>query len=288
MVDSNDSLLLGSTIGKYLFKYQIGKGATAEIWKCEDVNNSLVVAKFVSRGKPYFKELAEYTRKEYEFYKQIEHPSLPKVYEIYENTRGFFMFMEYLNGANLVDAFQQNVAQYSPFLSRYILKMINVLDYIHKLKVIHCDIKPENFVVDLKGNLWLIDFSLMRRDRFSLTNLFVKAKIEGTPEYMSPEQIMGSSITRLSDYYSLGLVFYFLCTGKKAFESSTAEEALKKNLYEEPRELTKISSDLCCPTMGSLIKKLTMKKPQDRIKSLAEVKLMFLKTRLGKQEALIL
>lgn len=283
MVDSSDSLLLGSTLGKYSFKYRIGNGATSEIWKCEEIGKGPVAAKFISRTRPYYKELVEYTKGEYDFYRSVNHASLPKAYDVFENSRGYFMIMDLIDGLNLLQAFQVNRAQYQPLLPVYVKKIIEVMDYVHKQKVIHCDIKPENFMVDLKGNVWLIDFSLLKKPGFSFSQLFSKPKIEGTPEYMSPEQIRGKSITYLSDFYSLGLVLYFLYTGKKAFEGESPEAILNKNLHDTPIDPYKLNPDICCTLMNSIIKQLIAKKPQERIQSLVEVQFMFRKTRLASQ-----
>lgn len=281
MAEIGDSFLLGSTLGKYTFRYKIGTGATSEIWKCEELGRGPVAAKFISRQRPFFKEIAQYTKGEYEFYKSVNHPSLPKAFDIFENPKGFFMIMELFDGPNLLQAFQVHRVQYQPLIPQYVKKMIEVLDFVHKNKIIHCDIKPENFLVDLKGNLKLIDFSIMKRERFSLFEKFVKQKIEGTPEYMSPEQIKGKAITFLSDYYSLGLVFYFLYTGKRAFEGETTEIILNKNLKNSPIDVIHINPNLCCNLMNSIINQLIEKNAQKRIQSLTELLFLYRKTKLA-------
>lgn len=281
MADIGDSHLLGSTLGKYSFKYKVGTGATSEIWKCEELGRGPVAVKFINRQKPFYKEIAQYTKGEFEFYKNASHISLPKAFDIFENTRGFFMSMELFDGPNLLQAFQVHRAQYQPFIPTYVKKMIEVLDYVHKSKIIHCDIKPENFLVDLNGNLKLIDFSIMKRPKISFFNAIIKQKIEGTPEYMSPEQIKGKFITYQSDYYSLGLVLYFLYTGKKPFEGETAEIILAKNLKEYPVDPVYVNPELCCNLMNSIIKQLISKNPADRIKSLTELAYLYRKTKLA-------
>jgi serine/threonine-protein kinase len=281
VADTGDSFLLGSTYGKYTFRYKIGTGATSEIWKCEELGRGPVAAKFISRHRPFYKEISNYTKGEYDFYKSISHPCLPQAFDVFENSKGYFMIMELFDGPNLLQAFQVHRKEYQPLIPEYIKKMINVLEFVHKNKIIHCDIKPENFLVDLKGNLRLIDFSIMKREKFSLLGSFIKQKIEGTPEYMSPEQIKGKSITYLSDFYSLGLVFYFLYTGKKAFEGDTPEIILSKNLKNTPVDAIHINPNLCCNLMNSIINQLIEKNPQDRIKSLYELLYLFKKTKLA-------
>lgn len=281
MADIGDSFLLGSTLGKYTFRYKIGTGATSEIWKCEELGKGSVAAKFISRQRPFYKEISQYTKGEYDFYKSVSHPSLPKAYDVFENAKGYFMIMELFDGPNLLQAFQVHRAQYQTYIPVYVKKMIDVLDYVHKQKIIHCDIKPENFLVDLKGNLKLIDFSIMKRERFSLLNKLIKQKVEGTPEYMSPEQIKGKSITYLSDYYSLGLVLYFLITGKKAFEGETPEIIVNKNLKDSPTDPIHLNPNICCNMLNSIIKQLIQKNAQDRIQSLGEVSFLFRKTKIA-------
>ncbi len=281
MADTGDSHLLGSTLGKYTFKYKIGTGATSEIWKCEELGRGTVAVKFINRQKPFFKEISQYTKGEFEFYKSASHIGLPKAYDVFENTRGFFMVMELFDGPNLLQAFQVHRSQYQPLIPTFVKKMIEVLDYVHKNKIIHCDIKPENFLVDLNGNLKLIDFSIMKKAKFSLLTSLVKQRIEGTPEYMSPEQIKGKSITYQSDYYSLGLVLYFLYTGKKPFDGDTPEIILAKNLKDSPVDPIYLNPELCCNLMNNIIKQLIAKNTADRIKNLTELSFMYRKTKLA-------
>lgn len=281
MADIGDSFLLGSTLGKYTFRYKIGSGATSEIWRCEELGKGPVAAKFISRQRPFYKEIAQYTKGEFEFYKSVSHSCLPKAFDFFENNKGSFMIMELFDGPNMLQAFQVHRAQYQPLIPIYIKKIIDTLDYVHKHKIIHCDIKPENFLVDLKGNLKLIDFSIMKREKFSLLNKILKQKIEGTPEYMSPEQIKGKSISYLSDYYSLGLVFYFLYTGKKAFEGETPEIIINRNLRESPIDAIQINPNICCNLMNSIINQLIQKDAQKRIKTFHELSFLYRKTKLA-------
>ena len=93
----------------------------------------------------------------------------------------------------------------------------------HDAGVVHRDLKPGNVMIDENGNARITDFGLA-----GLTEDFRgEGAIEGTPTYMSPEQIKGQELSVKSDIYSLGLVLYEIFTGKKAFEARTLPELIK-------------------------------------------------------------
>ena len=92
------------------------------------------------------------------------------------------------------------------------------LAHLHERDWIHCDVKPDNFLVGEEGDVKLIDFSLARRRKGVLARLFTpRGPIQGTKSYMSPEQIKGDHLDGRSDLFSLGILLYMMLTGEKPF-----------------------------------------------------------------------
>jgi len=109
------------------------------------------------------------------------------------------------------------------------LKILEVVKEIHKMNIIHCDLKPDNILLDLNKNIKIIDFGISINDN---KNYFIGY---GNTKYCSKEQLNKESIDCTTDIYSLGIIFYELMLGKLPFNGTNNEikEKKKKNEYEK-------------------------------------------------------
>jgi serine/threonine protein kinase len=102
---------------------------------------------------------------------------------------------------------------------------------MHSKGWVHRDIKPENFLVNDAGQVKLIDFGLAQKPSGWLAKLMpMKPKRQGTPSYMSPEQIRCTALDQRADVYSFGCILYELVAGAPPFTGSTQDELFGKHL----------------------------------------------------------
>ncbi len=165
----------------------------------------------------------------------LDHENLIKLYSAGAVGPDEYMVLELFTGSNVKRLLQQK----SPDLPRLALDLFqgaaDALCYLHLNGIIHKDVKPENLLVDPStGRVKLIDLSIAEKPNRLTTsfNLFRKTTVQGTPSYMSPEQIQGKPLDHRTDVYSLGATMNEVYTGSPPFSGRSQEEILQKHLKE--------------------------------------------------------
>src|SRR5262249_47363215 len=134
------------------------------------------------------------------------------------------------------------------------------LAYAHQQGVVHRDLKPANLRVLPNGRVKIMDFGLARIGTSEMTRA---GMVMGTPNYMSPEQVRGTTADARSDIFSLGAVFYELLSGKKAFDADSMHTILYKVLEEDPQPVRSWNPGLPGPFVA-LVDKCLAKEPEHR------------------------
>lgn len=154
------------------------------------------------------------------------------------------------------------------------IQLIDILDEIHKNKVIHLNINPNNILINDDGEIKIIDFSstmLITAENQEEKNL---EQLQGTLEYIAPELTgrINKVIDYRTDYYSLGITFYELLTGKLPFNNSDKLELIYAHIAKEAIPPVKIN-DSIPQVLSNIIMKLIAKMPEDRYQSLTGLKM---------------
>ena len=171
--------------------------------------------------------------------------------------------MEYLGGGDLRRRISTGMVEKEAVSN--LRQIASALDAVHKVGILHRDLKPGNVMLRDDGSVALIDFGLAKRMRLKLA-LTDSGEIFGTPYYMSPEQGHGYDIDQRSDIYSLGVIFYEMLTGQKPYESDSAMGIIYKHA-QAPVPL--LPSRFARYQM--LINLMMAKHPDDRISTAAEI-----------------
>lgn len=212
---------------------RIGKGAGAVIYLARDTNNGgrLVAIKHVVRQTPEAERFIIQAENEYEVARQLDHECLRRCYDIarirkWLKTRQLFLIMEYVDGRRLEDERPTDLRVVVDIYRR----VAEGLHALHLCGFAHADIKPNNILLTKGDGLKIIDFGQ------SCPLGHTKERVQGTPDYMAPEQVHRTAIDQRTDVFNLGATMYWVVTGKW-FKTlmSVAPTATKKITIESTR-----------------------------------------------------
>jgi serine/threonine protein kinase/Tfp pilus assembly protein PilF len=208
---------------------------------------------------------------------ELTHPHIVRIHDFVHDERSGCISMEYIDGetlSNLRAEKEQKVFE-PEGIAAWTSQLCEALDYAHNhAKIIHCDLKPANLMVNQRGDLKISDFGIARSLADSVSRLTMEEGRSGTLVYMSPQQLNGERCTHLDDIYSLGATIYELLTSKPPFYSGNIDRQIcervaplmterRKELDIEPALISKVWEDAVAACLA--------KDPSQRPQSAAEL-----------------
>jgi Protein kinase domain len=256
----------GALVGsRYRIVAMLGKGGMGEVYRADDLLLGQPVAlKFLPQrvaGDP--QRLARLLA-EVRIARQISHPNVCRVYDVGEVGNEHFISMEYVQGEDLRSLLQR-IGRFGADKGLQIARQICAgLAAAHDRGVLHRDLKPANVMIDERGAARITDFGLA-----VLADSAEAQKREGTPAYMSPEQLDGEEVTTRSDIYSLGLVLYEIFSGQMLFDAKTLTELFELRRNTTPASI-RLTKDID-PLVERVIQRCLAADPTSRPKSATSV-----------------
>jgi serine/threonine protein kinase/TolB-like protein/cytochrome c-type biogenesis protein CcmH/NrfG len=211
----------GDHVGPYQLLRQLGAGGMAEVWLAQRADGAFkreVALKLPSLSR-LREDLARRFARERDILAALEHPNIARLYDAGVSPGGLpYLAMEYVAGKPLTDWCDTQRLDVRERLKLF-LQVLEAVQYAHARRVLHRDIKPSNILVTDSGQVRLLDFGvakLLAEDEPDpqLTQLFGQAL---TPEYASPELLLGEPAEVASDIYALGVVLNELLAGSRPY-----------------------------------------------------------------------
>ncbi|MFC2694812.1 MAG: Stk1 family PASTA domain-containing Ser/Thr kinase [Lactobacillus sp.] len=264
----NKGYLLGD---RYRIVDSLGEGGMANVYLAEDIILHRKVAVKMLREDLQKADPGTIKRFQREALatSELSHPNIVSVFDVASWHGIPYMVMEYVAGPNLKEYIQKN----KPLsLKRVIAIMDQILSAVflaHKHNVIHRDLKPQNILLDQKGNAKIADFGIalaMSETELTRTNTAL-----GSVHYMSPEQTRGGVVTKQSDIYSLGIILYEMITGEVPFSGETAVSVALKHMRDQIPSVRE-QNPAVPQALENVILQATAKDPRDRYDSVADMK----------------
>lgn len=255
---------------RYRVLDKVGSGGMADVYEAYDVITKETVAiKIIKEELLTNKTSVKRFDTEARAAASLNHQNIVKVYNVGTFETRPYIVTEYIKGQTL-----RSILDYRGNLSLkeacdIMLQLTDAIGAAHKMKVIHCDIKTNNFFLMPDGSIKLADFGLARivsskKDAEKLT------EIAGSVHYLAPEILQGYEPTFLSDIYALGIVFFELLTGQLPYDEGTKTTIAASHVNKAFPRITKFLPSVPIE-IEEIIEKAAQKKPQMRFKNVQEM-----------------
>ncbi|HEX3232682.1 MAG TPA: serine/threonine-protein kinase [Gemmatimonadales bacterium] len=204
----------------------LGTGGFGRVYRVRDLQLEREVAlKVLHPALTQDPEVLERFRREAQLAARLSHPNIVNIYDIAGRSGLIWYTMELIEGPSLAQLVEREGPLSLEQVLRLLREALSALAHAHGSGLVHRDIKPENMLIDLSGSLQITDFGLA----LALRGKFGGATSQsGTPQFASPEQLLGERVDQRSDLYSLAAVACYALLGTPPFPGLTTEQILAK------------------------------------------------------------
>ncbi len=263
-------------LGRYEVVRELGKGAMGIVYLARDpLIGRLVALKTIrltdSGDEEEVREFQQRFMREAQAAGILSHPAIVTVHDIgQDDEKGVsFIAMEYVEGPTLKEALQQGKPLAHGSIARILEQVAEALDFAHSKGIVHRDVKPANIIICGDERVKITDFGIAKIASEAV-NLTTTGQFLGTPNYMAPEQVKGSSVDGRTDVFALGVVLYECLTRRKPFGGdslTTISYRIVHEPFSSPHEV-----DPTIPIeFDEVVNRCLAKDPRDRFQRARDV-----------------
>lgn len=245
---------------------KIGKGSFGKVYSAVSIlTGESVAVKCLSLKAMRRKQDYNKIRREIAVHRQLVHPNIIRLFEVFETESNVYFVMEYANNGDLLSMVRKGHLQ-EEFAKKIIINVIYALENCHSKKILHRDVKLDNILLNKDGSVKICDFGIsifMEDNRLEYDQ-------SGTPAYIAPEILRGDGYSGFkADVWSLGITIYTMLTGTIPFQARETEQLhalILEGVFDFP-EHPKLSNEA-----KDLLRRILVLDPLERL-SLEEVKM---------------
>ena len=260
--------------GRYQLAGYLDSGGTADVFAAIDLQTGSQVAVKILNAKATSDErLRHYFLQGARGALRVEHPNLVRVLAVEEPSEGPpYAVMEIVHGDALSTLVQNHGTLPADLAVELVLQAAAGLHAAHRAGMIHCDVKPENLLVEappgVAPRLKVIDFDLAAFE--DERECHEHPLLRGTAKYMAPEQVVGDGVDARTDVYALGVVLYRTLTGHLPFDLELCPTLLWHQLASPPAPLSWLAEEIE-PDLEAIVMRALSKAPENRYPSMTEL-----------------
>jgi len=256
-------------LGRYEIVREIGHGAMGVVYEAVDPTIGRKIAlkaiRFDGIGTTA-DEAARRFKNEARAAGGLNHPNLVTVYDAGEDDGNLYLAMEFIEGSTLESLIRAQRTLPPAQATDIVRQICAGLDFAHAKGIIHRDIKPANIMLASHGAVKITDFGIARAGEA----MTITGQVIGTPNYMSPEQVLGKQLDGRSDLFSVGVMLYEMITGERPFEGQSITTIMYKIVHETPIPPRKLDASIH-RGLSAVIEKSLAKSPEERFQTGSEL-----------------
>lgn len=265
--------LVGQTLAGYKILEKIGSGGMGTVYRAVQLSMSRDVALKVlyhrySQDENFVKRFIREARSA----GGLNHSNIVRVYDVGHEGGFYYMSQEFVQGRSALQILASEGRMSPERALDVTIQVARALEHAQKRSIIHRDVKPENLIVNDEGHVKLADLGLAKKTGVSQdASVTMEGQVMGTPQYMSPEQVVDSSnVDHRTDIYSLGASLYYMVTGERPFEGKTSMEAMVAVIHDSI-EFTREHLAFVPKQIVKIVQKMTEKDPAKRYQTATEL-----------------
>jgi serine/threonine protein kinase len=289
--------LIGKTFASYILETMLGHGGSSAVYlaRHEKTGQEVAVKVFLPRSAMTVQARREFYQRflrEAKAVSTLDHPHVLQI-SSFGTQDGFpYIIMPYMPGGTLNSVVSEQGPLTLSVAQRYLAQVASALDYAHAHGFVHCDVKPANILLDAHNNAILSDFGIAHMIPIDENGTYITLKsgavslqkpqepqeqietktpgtLMGTPDYISPEQAMGTALDGRTDIYSLGITLFFLLAGHVPFRADSSVAVALLHVHAPVPALGLERADIS-PYIDEVICRALSKQPKDRYPSATE------------------
>jgi serine/threonine protein kinase len=277
----------------------IGSGTSAHVYKCRDkqLGTLIVAVKVFPRKLAESSDAIKRIQRELRGSAAVDHQNVARFYDCVLTDSLIGLVMEYVDGSTL-EQISENQSLSFERIQQLLIQICKGLGAIHRIGLVHRDLKLQNIVVTKNDELKVTDFGLVRAKSLNCTeaplNLLngswlerwfpevtVTGDVAGTPLYLSPEYVEHGRFDKQSDIYAVGIIAYHLCTNRFPFDIDSFSDFIASKLEWTPKPPS-VANPACPKELSDIVLKALERDRRSRYSTVEELETAIQSIKLGR------